>query len=270
MRRMIHSQLSGEPVSISGKKEFAYTVASVDRAIELLLLLEASARDLGVTELSKLLGVQKSTIHNLLQTLLARDFVRQTESGKFTLGFRLMRLGASAADRLDLRRIAGPVLRELAEMTNEYVLLAVLSRQEVTIIDSVAPQCSTFIVPRIDFAHTFHCTALGKIFLAFGGEQIRQVILSQPLTRYTAFTLSTAEEIAAEIARIRSQGIAVSCNETIEGVTCIGAPIFNAHGSLAAAVSISSASARLSNDKYEEITNILKNKAAEISRMIGY
>jgi IclR family acetate operon transcriptional repressor len=230
---MIHSQPQGEPIrNHTIKKEFAYTVASVDRAIELLLLLESSARDLGVTELSKLLGVQKSTIHNLLQTLLARDFVRQTESGKFTLGFRLLRLGASAAERLDIRRIAGPVLRELAEVSNEYVLLAVLNRQEVTIIDSVAPQRSTFIVPRIDFAHTFHCTALGKIFLAFGGEQIRQAILAQPLTCYTAFTLHTPAEIAAEIEQIRGQGFAVSCNETIEGVTCIGAPHFQCARSL--------------------------------------
>ena len=255
---------------ITQKKEFPYTVASVDRAIELLLVLEASPREIGVTELSKLLGVQKSTIHNLLQTLLARDIVRQTESGRFTLGFRLMKLGAAAADRLDIRRIADPVLRELAEVSNEYVLLGVLNRDEVAIIDSVAPPRSTFIVPRIDFTRTFHCTALGKIFLAYGSEQIRRTILSQPLSRYTPFTLITEEEISVEIEQIRSQGFTVSCNETIEGVTCIGAPIFGAHGKLAAAVSISSASARLSGDKYDEMASILKTKAAVISRMIGF
>lgn len=268
---MNFSESVDHPVNaVIAKKEFSYTIASVDRAIELLLLLEASPREIGVTELSKLLGVQKSTIHNLLQTLLARDFVRQTESGRFTLGFRLMRLGTAAADRLDIRRVADPILRELAEVANEYVLLGVLNRDEVTIIDSVAPPRSTFIVPRIDFARTFHCTALGKIFLAFGGEQIRRTILSQPLSRYTPFTLSTEEEISAEIQQIRKQGFAVSCNETIEGLTCMGAPIFGAHGKLAAAVSISSASARLSVNKYDEMANILKTKAAEISRMIGF
>ena len=268
---MNFSESVDHPVNaVIAKKEFSYTIASVDRAIELLLLLEASPREIGVTELSKLLGVQKSTIHNLLQTLLARDFVRQTESGRFTLGFRLMRLGAAAADRLDIRRVADPILRELAEVANEYVLLGVLNRDEVTIIDSVAPPRSTFIVPRIDFARTFHCTALGKIFLAFGGEQIRRTILSQPLSRYTPFTLSTEEEISAEIEQIRTQGFAISCNETIEGLTCIGAPIFDAHGKLTAAVSISSASARLSGDKYDEMANILKTKSAVISRMIGF
>jgi IclR family acetate operon transcriptional repressor len=252
------------------KKAFEYTIASVDRAIELLLLLESASRDMGVTELAKLLGVQKSTVHNLIQTLMARDFVRQTDSGRFTLGFRLMRLGTAASELLDIRRIADPILRELASVANEYVLLAVLNREEVTIIDSVAPQRSTFIVPRIDFAHTFHCTALGKIFLAYGSDQIRKAILSSPLSRYTPYTLVSEKTVAEEIDRIHRQGFAVSCNETIEGVTCIGAPIFNAHGKLEAAVSISSSTARLTVDKYQEMADILTEKSAAISKMIGF
>lgn len=252
------------------KKLFPYTVASVDRAIELLLLLESASRDMGVTELSKLLGVQKSTVHNLLQTLMARDFVRQTDSGRFTLGFCLMRLGSAAADRLDIRRLADPILRDLAVAANEYVLLAVLNRGEVTIIDSVAPQRSTFIVPRIDFSQTFHCTALGKIFLAYGSDECREKILSTPLYRYTPYTLVSQEAIAEEINKIRRQGFAVSCDETIEGVICIGAPIFNAHGKLEAAVSISSASANLTSERHQDMANILTKKATAISRLLGY
>lgn len=78
------------------------------------------------------------------------------------------------------------------------------------------------------------------------------------------------EMIAKEIGRIREQGFAVSCDETIEGVTCIGAPIFNAHGKLEAAVSISSATARLTGDMHQEMADILKEKAAAISKTIGY
>lgn len=234
------------------------------------MLLESASRDMGITELSKVLGVQKSTVHNLVQTLLARGFVRQTESGRFTLGFRLMRLGVTASERLDIRRLADPILRELAAVANEYVLLAVLYRNEVTIVDSVAPQRTTFIVPRIDFANTFHCTALGKVFLAFGADELRQTIISSKLDRYTPFTLVEEAKLAEEIQRIRGKGYTVSCNETIEGVTCIGAPIFNAHGKLEAAVSISSASARLSCDRYHEMADILLSKAAAISKQIGY
>ena len=256
--------------ALQGKKDFLYTVASVDRAVELLFILESASRDMGITELSKLLGVQKSTVHNLVQTLMARDLIRQTDSGRFTLGFRLVRLGTAALERLDIRRLADPILKELALEANEYVLLAVLNKGNVTIIDSVAPQRSTFIVPRIDFSHTFHCTALGKIFLAFGSEHSRKIILQQELARFTPYTLVSDEAITAEIIKICRQGFAVSCNETLEGVTCIGAPIFNTHGKLEAAVSISSSSARLTSDRYQHMADILIEKAAAISRLIGF
>ena len=256
--------------SANAKKEFLYTVASVDRAIDLLFILESASRDMGITELSKLLGVQKSTVHNLVQTLLARDLVRQTDSGRFTLGFRLMRLGTAALDRLDIRRLADPILKELALEANEYVLLAVLNRGNVTIIDSVAPQRSSFIVPRIDFSQTFHCSALGKIFLAYGSEEQQKLILQQDLMQFTSYTMVTDTDLTAEIDKIRRQGFAVSCNETIEGVTCIGAPIYNAHGKLEAAVSLSSSSARLTNDRYQYMADILLEKAAAISRLIGF
>lgn len=256
--------------SEAGEKKFQYTVASVDRAIELLLVMESASRDMGITELSKILGVQKSTVHNLVQTMMARDFIRQTDSGRFTLGFRLVRIGVAAADRLDLRRLAEPILRELAAESNEYVLLAVLHRNEVTIVDSVAPQRSSFIVPRIDFSHTFHCTALGKIFLAYSPIERRHEILSTPLAHFTPYTLVSHDEVLREIDTIRQQGYAVSCNETIEGVTCLGAPIFNTHGKLEAAVSISTASAQLSAENYNQVSGILKEKAAAISRLIGF
>lgn len=252
------------------KKEFSYTVASVDRAIELLFMLEASARDMGVTELGKLLGVQKSTAHNLVQTLLARDLVRQTESGRYTLGFRLAKLGTAALERFDIRRIAEPALKELAIEANEYVLLAVLNHGDIAIIDNVAPQRSTFIVPRIDFSQTFHCTALGKVFMAFGSDWLQQTILKQEKQRYTPYTLILDADLLTEIDKIRQHGYTVACNETMEGVTCIGAPIFNAHGKLEAAVSISSASARLTPDRYQAMADILIGKARAISRLIGY
>ena len=140
----------------------------------------------------------------------------------------------------------------------------------MTIVDSVAPQRSTFIVPRIDFSHTFHCTALGKVFLAYLPVERRQEILSGPLAHFTPYTLVEQNDILQEIEKIRRQGYAVSCNETIEGVTCLGAPIFDAHGKLAAAVSISSASAQLNAENYHQVAGILKDKAAAISRLIGF
>ncbi|HWR39180.1 MAG TPA: IclR family transcriptional regulator [Patescibacteria group bacterium] len=255
---------------VSEKKESPYLVASVDRAMELLIILEEAPQDMGVTELSKVLGVQKSTVHNLLQTLLVRDFIRQTDSGRYTLGFRLMRLGQSAADRLDIRRLALPLLRELAAEANEYVLFAVINRDELTIVENVPPPRPTFLVPKFDYCHTFHSSSLGKVFLAFGPEEQQAQILAGKFTRYTPYTMVEKERLLEEITKIQEQGYAIACNETIEGVTCIGAPVFNAHGKLEAAVSVSSSSAWLTNAKYNAMAAILLKKARALSRLLGY
>lgn len=247
-----------------------YLVASVDRAIELLFMLESGPLEMGVTEISKALGVQKSTVHNLLQTLLARDFVRKTDTGRYTLGFRLMPLGLACTERLDIRRIASPILNELVNQAKEVVLLAVLSAGQITIIEKIEPPRQVFMVPRFDYCNTFHSSGLGKIFLAFGPDDLVKKVMSLKLQQYTQSTITDKNVLAKEIDKIREQGYSVACNETIEGVTCIGAPILNANGKIEAAIAVSSATSWLGKEEYEPMVRILKRKASMVSQQLGY
>ena len=247
-----------------------YLVASVDRAIELLFLLESGPLEMGVTEISRALGVQKSTVHNLLQTLLARDFVRKTDTGRYTLGFRLMPLGLACTERLDIRRISSPILNELVNEVKQVVLLAVLSAGQITIIEKVEPPRQVFMVPRFDYCNTFHSTGLGKIFLAFGSDDLVKNVMSLKLQQYTQNTLTDKTVLFKEIDKIRQQGYSIACNETIEGVTCISAPILNANGKIEAAISVSCATAWLGKEEYEPMVQILKGKARMISEQLGY
>ncbi len=194
-----------------------YIIASVDRAVELLLLLGRHRRDMGVTELAKELGVQKSTIHSLLQTLMLRGFVRQTDSGRYTLGYGLIRLGEACAEQLDIREIARPLMAELANESQEIALLAVLSGTELIIIEKVEPQRPFFIIPKFDFSITLHSTAIGKVLLANAPPAIVGEVLQRGVERFTPYTLTDREVLQKELAQVREQGFAVGCNETIEG-----------------------------------------------------
>jgi len=247
-----------------------YLIASVDRAIDLLLILGRSRRDMGVTELARELGVQKSTVHSLLQTLLGRGFVRQTDGGRYTLGYGLIRLGAACAEQIDVRSIARPVMAELAEETQEVALLAVLSGHELTIIDKVEPQRPFLIIPKFDFSITLHSTAIGKVLLANAPPAVLEMVLQQGMERFTPYTLTDREALLAEMARVRAQGFAVGCNETIEGLTCIAVPIRDAAGNVAAALSVSSASSVLVPERFPAVTRVLKAKAEVISRRLGH
>ncbi|XER09918.1 HTH-type transcriptional regulator XynR [Sporomusa aerivorans] len=251
-------------------KKNKYLLASVDRAIELLFLLESAPQEMGVTELSRALGVQKSTTHNLLQTLLARDFVRQTDTGQYTLGFRLMPLGLACTERLNIRRLASPFLKDLVNEAGEIVQLAVLSAGQITIVDRIEPSRSIFIIPRFDYCNTFHSTAMGKIFLAFNSNDFINKILTQPLAQYTAHTLTDQQLLCEEIVKIKDRGYSIACNETIEGVTCMGAPIFNANGKIEAAITISGITSWFNTERLGAVTYMLKEKASLISQQLGY
>ncbi len=247
-----------------------YIIASVDRAVELLLLLGRHRRDMGVTELAKELGVQKSTIHSLLQTLLLRGFVRQTDTGRYTLGYGLIHLGEACAEQLDIREVARPLMTELANESQEIALLAVLSGAELVIIEKVEPQRPFFIIPKFDFSITLHSTAIGKVLLANAPAAIVNAVLQRGVERFTPYTLTDREELSKELAQVREQGFAVGCNETIEGVTCVAVPVHDSSGKVVAALSVSSASSVLAAQRYETLVRLLREKAGKIARRLGY
>jgi len=250
-------------------KQVQYTVAAVDRALEILNLLGKSSRELGITELAKVLGVQKSTVHSLLQTMLARDFVQQTESGRYALGVKLLQLGELFAQRLDIRTVAKPILTQLADETGKVALLAVLSKQELIIIDKVEPERPFLIIPKFDFSLAFHSTAVGKVLLAFAAEEIRDAILEKELAPFTPFTITDVDEVKTELNKVYLDAYAIGCDETIEGVTCFAVPIYNAANQVVAALSVSSASSLVNFNGYDPILAVLKQKAAIISQRLG-
>ncbi len=225
---------------------------------------------MGVTEIAKELGVQKSTVHSLLQTLMLRGFVRQTDTGRYTLGYGLIRLGEACAEQLDIRVIARPFMNELANESEEIALLAVLSGTELIIVDKAEPQKPFFIIPKFDFSITLHSTAIGKVLLASAPAAIIDEVLAHGVERFTSYTLTDRDVLLKELAHVRAQGYAVGCNETIEGVTCIAVPIFDAAGKVTAALSVSSASSKLAAQRYETLVRLLREKAGMISRRLGY
>lgn len=252
------------------RESSCYTVASVDRALELLILLGKSPRDMGVTELSKLLQVQKSTVHSLLVTLAQRGFVRQTEDSRYALGMRLIELGNTCAERLDIRAVARPIMLELAEQAHVVALLAVLAKEQLMIVEKIEPERAFVIIPRFDFSITLHSTAVGKVLLANAPVSIIEKVLDRGLERYTQHTLTDREDILRELTAVRNQGYAIGCNETIEGITCIAAPIYDACGKVIASLSISSSSSSLNFGRDENLIKLVCDKASLISAQMGY
>lgn len=252
------------------KSSSPYIVSSVDRALDLLIILGKSPQDRGVTELAGMLGVQKSTVHSLLQTLMAKGFVSQNDSGRYQLGVRLLQLGEVCAQRLDIRASAKAVMIDLANQTSEIVLLAVLSKDEMIIVDKVEPERPFLIIPKLDFTIALHSTAVGKVLLAYAPEEILHSMLERGLEKYTRFTITELSQLRRELEEVRQKEVAIGCNETIEGVTCVAVPIRNAKCQVVAALSISCASSAVNPERCAFLIAALKEKAGVISRRLGF
>ena len=147
-------------------------VKSLQKALEILNLFTEKPV-LGVTEVSEYLGIYKSTVHNILSTLKAMEYLEQDEeTGKYRLGIQVFNLSKALGDTYSITKIAGPYMQELSNHTGERCYLAVPYRQEVLYLDAMYPADSIELMRSILGERAqMHCTGLGKAMLANMGER---------------------------------------------------------------------------------------------------
>lgn len=227
---------------------------------------------MGVTRISKLLELPKSSVHDILTTLHNDGLVeKDCDRNHYSLGLKLFELGNMARANLELRRIATPFLRSLNEEFDETVHLTILDGWEVLYIECFesAKQLRTYSV--IGVRAPLHCTAVGKAILAFFTEkQVSQMIKAMGLPRFTDNTITDRMQLEKELAAIRRRGYAVDNAEHEEGVRCIGAPIHNHEAQVVASISVSGPTQRMTAQRVEQIGGLLMDRTAEISRRLGF
>lgn len=238
-----------------------------------LLILEMMMEkdSLGVTEISKVLGVNKSSAYRLLITLEDRNFVRQDPvSGKYSLGMRLASFRTKVLEGIDLRGIARPYLKWLTDETREASALCVLSDNQGIIIEKQSSKESISAYLYVGMTEPLHCTALGKVLLGHLPEDRQIELLSKNLERFTAYTITDKEQILEECRKAYEQGYALDNEEYSLSMRCIAAPVYNSKGELAAAVGISGPVTRVRSDNISEYIEAVREAAKNISSNLGY
>jgi DNA-binding IclR family transcriptional regulator len=246
-------------------------IQSLQRAVAILRSFSEAEQELGVTELSRRLGLHKSTVSRILATLEQEGLVgRNPESGKYGLGLGLVSLGGMALGRLDVRGIALPYLNPLVELTEETVIVTVLEGREcVNIARASSPKPIQF-VGWIGRRTPLHCTANGKVFLAYMPEQDRISILPSPLFRFTPTTIVTLPVLEQCLTQVRSQGYAIVHGEYEEGFSEIAAPVFDHRGRVVATLAISGPTFRMGPGQIESFAEPLQETAFTVSGQLGY
>ncbi len=244
----------------------------VDRALHALEELAEAPGGLGVSELGRRLGVDKSSAHRLLTTLLAHGFVRQNpHSGRYQLGLRLAGLGAIAVRGVDLTDVARPHLERLRDQTGEAASLAVLSDGEVLFLAKAVSQGALTVNQGVGSRMPAHCSALGKVLLAWSeDEAVARAIAQRGLARHTPRTIASEEELRRHLARVQEQGWALDDEEFAIGLRCLAAPVRDSSGTVVAAVGISGPTSRITLRDVEPMAGAVCEAGLAISSDLGY
>ena len=258
------------------KTKMQGSVQVIERGCKILEHLSKGKRSNSIHDLSIELNLPKPTIHRILSTLRHFGFVAQDEVSKeYRLGFRLVELGQAVLEQIDLRKVAEPFLNQLADLVQETVHLVIFDQGDIVYLDKVervSDPKSLRMVSRIGMRTFAHCTAVGKVLLAYLPDSERaEIIAHKGLPRMTKNTIVNVGQLNKHLADVRAQGYAADDEENEEGVRCVGAPIRNDRGEVIAAVSISGPAVRMTVKKiHNELKTQVMKTALEISKGLGY
>lgn len=247
------------------------TVKSISRAVAVLRCFTEAEPERRVTELAAELNLHKSTVSRILATLEKEGLVSQDpETKKFRLGLGLISLAGVALGQLDVRGVAQPYLSELVEKSQETVNVSVLEGNECVNVERARSPQPIRYVGWIGRRTPLHCTAAGKVLLAYLPPEGRSSYLSLPLVSYTEKTLTERPVLEQSLAEVRRQGYAIVHEEFEEGFSAVAAPVHNHAGRVVAAISISGPTYRLGPGQIEAFIGPLCETTNQVSAGMGY
>ena len=251
-------------------------VQTIARASLILDILGQNPQGISIRELSAKIKLPKGTTHRLLSSLFYFGYVRQdSKTRNYFLGLKLVELGNLLLSQIDLRKEAEPLLRDLAERTNETVHMVFLDRGEIVYIDKVELDHSPGglrMASRVGLRNPAHSCAVGKVLLAhLSVEELDHIIKEKGLPKRTENTITDSIQLKEHLKNMRTQGYAIDDEENEKGIRCVAAPLYNEIGKVVAAISISAPAFRVTKKVIQEsLKKEVMETAFKISQRLGY
>jgi DNA-binding IclR family transcriptional regulator len=255
------------------KDKSAYSVQSIEYALDVLEQFLDKNDELGVTEVSRRLGLSKNHAFRILATLVSRNYLEQNgHTDGYRLGLKNVALGQTAMQRMSLLLHARPVLEALTRACNETSDLAIMKGARVFYLNAVETALPVRAVPRTGSNYPAYCTAAGKVLLAgtTGREELQQLNAGD-LRQYTPNTITARLELQAQMEKIAAQEYALEDEELEKDVRGVAAPIRDYTRCAIGAVSVCGPVVRFGTERiHDELLPMVKRAAEEISMRLGY
>jgi IclR family acetate operon transcriptional repressor len=220
-------------------------------------------------DISEVTGINKSTALRFLAHLENERYVTRDFRAGYSVGARLLQLGMRSTFHVNLLDAARLPLRELWRVTQETVNLGVLDTIEVVYLDCIESPQSFRLVANPGTRAAVYRTALGKAILAYlPQEQVAPVVASLTFQAFTPKTITSAAVLRRELERVVQQGYAVDDEESVLGVRCFAAAIFNHRMEPVGAISVSGPTARMTDENAPQIVTAIRAAAQEVTNRL--
>jgi DNA-binding IclR family transcriptional regulator len=251
-------------------RNYAYYLKTVDNALSVLELFEGENLQMGISEISKLVGLHKSIVFRILYTLKKLGYIEQSKKNKkYRPTFRSFEIGARVVNQLGFGSLIQPIMEQLALQVGETVNLGALTGYEIVYLNKVVPRSALRIDALVGARLPAQCTALGKAILAFlPKDELDDFLKNSKLKKYTPMSKTEPESLRSELDEIRRVGYSFSNEELFDGIVCLGTPILDRRNFAYAGLSIAMLKARTNlPERKEEMIRLLTHAAAEISSL---
>jgi len=248
-----------------------YQINSLQRGLSLLNLFAGAGTTLDFARIAELSNLPPSTLHRFLVNLQSAGYLSCDEAGDYRLGVSCVLLGQAAIGALDIRLASRPYLQELNRRTRETVHLTVPNGTSAVYVDKIDSPEPLRIHSRIGSSVPLHCTAVGKVLLAYLPPTEQSSILERlELKRFTVHSVGSLQELQAELRRVRKKGYACDLEEHEPHIRCIAAPVWDHTGAVHGSLSITGPAVRMTIARIRELAPLIQEAGRAISQELGF
>ena len=238
------------------------------RTFDVLGLLVKNKDGLRLTEIKEALALPVSSVHNMLQTMVAAEVLTVTEELRYSIGPRVVGIALATVASLDVRTLARRTLQDLAKAIGDDVYLGMNLGRRVFYVDRYVGTQRVSLDIRLGEPLSLHATATGKLFAAYDARLAARS-LAGSLKKLTSNTITDPRKLDAEYKRIRNRGYAKSEEEAVDGVVGYAIPIYHAAGTLAAAIHVSVLARRATRAHERKLIEAALACAGQVQRSLG-
>lgn len=246
-------------------------ISTLDRVCAILNAFSESTPTLTLTEISRRVGLPKSTTHRMLEALERQGMIIPDPQARgFQIGYQVIRWGTQALNSLDIRKAALPIMRSLAELTHETVVLSCRYGTTAIWLEVIESSYPVRLAMRIGQPLSLHAGASAKVLWGFLSDDEIETILQQiDLTPIQPKTITDRQSMRDELRAIRERGYATSFEETDPGAMGIAAPIFDHTGLTIAGIGIAAPISRIQYDAVPRIAPLIVDAGRQLSQQMG-